>query len=244
MEKVVVVRYDLDRVYYLNEYYKAADHAEQNIGIHGIKEQLERLNAEKSSYTQEVSALAEAERDNERHKYEAYQKWADIFKVCRWIFFGGLIGTVLRIFIGKYLSYTLASIVAFLLVVALFVGGPATIFSFLRRVWYARQYQQYVDGISSRFESMGRSFEQISRDYYRAIDTLYLNSLDPTHRELVLLRRDQAEQSQKLINAEKEQHRLQRELIGEQQRSRAVQQELLNIERERERRYRENSRGW
>lgn len=241
MKKPNVTRYDLDRVYWLGEYQKTVAYAEQNISIDGVKAQLDSLRAEKKRYSDEVSAFAEAERNTERLKYEAYKKWAAVAQISKWVFLAGLIGSVvIAILSGHHNGNLLGDIFAILVLLAFFGGLPTAIVSFLGRAWCARQYQQYINGIASRFDSLGSTFKERSKSCYNAIDNLYLNTLDATQRELVLMRREQAAQSQRLLQAEKERQRLQEKLIVEQQKTRATQEELLAIERAREERYKKS----
>lgn len=241
MKNAKLARYDMERVYYLKEYQKTVAYAEQNISIAGVKEKLDSLKAEKSRYSKKVSALIEAERDNERQKYEPYEKWADVAKKLPFVFLGTLLAIEALIFFENVLSLPLYGIlfglIMMLLSLVLFVSGIATAFSFLCKRKYERAYQKYVSELSGQIDSLGQAFKQTSKDYYCSIDNLYLNSLDATQRELILMRREQAEHNRKLIEAEKERQRLQKKLIEEQQKTRATQEELLAIEREREERY-------
>lgn len=228
------MRYDLDRVYYLKGYQKAVAHAEQNIEIPGMKEQLNDLKAEKDRYSKEVSALVEVERNNERQKYEKYEKWESIAQTSKWIFFAGLAICVLSWFAPNSLKRMLSFLFGTLVPLAILVGGPVAIVTYLGGKWHRQQYQKYVGELSGKIDSLGEAFKKTSDNYYRTIDSLYLNSLDPTQRQFELMRREQAEQSQKLIQAQEETQRLQKKLIQEQQKARMTQEELLAIERKRE----------
>lgn len=99
---------------------------------------------------------------------------------------------------------------------------------------------QYTKSIITKLNESGNHFEQISANYYKAIDDLYLCSLDNTHRELVLLRRQQEKQNQEMLRLEKERQEFEKERLNEQRRTRTASEQLLAIEREREKRW----RGW
>ncbi|MCI9263644.1 MAG: hypothetical protein HFF06_03640 [Oscillospiraceae bacterium] len=236
-KKAKLIRYDLDRVYYLKGYQKAVAHAEQNIEIPGMKEQLNDLKAEKGRYSKEVSALVEVERDNERQKYEKYEKWETIAQISKRVFLVGLAICVLSWFVPNSIRHTLSLLFGTLAPLALLVGGPVTIITYLLGMWHRQQYQRYKDGLSDKIDSLGKAFTKVSEGYYHTIDSLYLNSLDPQQRQFELMRREQAAQNQKLIQAQEETQRLQKKLIVEQQKTRATQEELLAIERDREERY-------
>lgn len=125
-----------------------------------------------------------------------------------------------------------------------YVGGPVAIVTYLGGKWYRQQYQKYVGELSGKIDSLGKAFKKVSEDYYRTIDNLYLNSLDPTQRQFEIMRREQAAQSQKLIQAQEEAQRLQKKLIQEQKRTRLTQEQLLEIERKREVEREAARRGW
>lgn len=243
MKKSRIPRFDLDQVYYLKEYKKAVAYAKQHIDIDGVQEQLDDLKAEKQRYSQEVSALVEAERGNEQKKYTAYIKWARAARISKYIFLGSIIVGIMAMFgLLNDLRGLAEVLVTLLEMLAFFAGAAATIITILGKSLMTWQYKQYIKSISGRIDSLGNSFTRISESHYSAIDSLYLNTLDPTQRELILLRRDQAEQSKKLLQAEKERQQMQETLIKEQRRTRAAQEELLAIEREREARRKKN--GW
>lgn len=188
-KKAKLVRYDLDRVYYLKGYQKAVAHAEQNIEIPGMKEQLNDLKAEKGRYSKEVSALVEAERDNERQKYEKYEKWESIAQTSKWVFFAGLAICVLSGFVPNSIRHTLSLLFRTLAPLAIYVGGPVAIVTYLGGKWHRQQYQKYVGELSGKIDSLGEVFKKTSDNYYRTIDGLYLNSLDPTQRQFELIDR-------------------------------------------------------
>ena len=65
---------------------------------------------------------------------------------------------------------------------------------------------------------------------------MYLLSLDTTHRELVLLRRQQEAHNQDMLRLEKERRKAEKERLEEQRRAREATEKLLSIEIEREKR--------
>lgn len=58
-----IVRYDLDKCYRFKEYNEASTYAKRNIEIKGVKEQYQKLIAEKDNYVQE--RLLQIEEDRE-----------------------------------------------------------------------------------------------------------------------------------------------------------------------------------
>lgn len=65
MKKGKIVRYDLDKVYFMTEYNKAVSYGRQNIGVQGVSEQLYKLEQEKKAYLEKVAHIVEPERSVE-----------------------------------------------------------------------------------------------------------------------------------------------------------------------------------
>ena len=78
MKKSKYERYDLDKVYFMNEYNKTVTYGNTNAGISGVKEQLQGLELEKNRYFENVASIVNPERKNEESKYRQYEKWAEI----------------------------------------------------------------------------------------------------------------------------------------------------------------------
>lgn len=98
------------------------------------------------------------------------------------------------------------------------------------------RYKRYIELVSNKLNNLGNGFIRTSIDYYDAIDNLYLLSLDTTHRELVLLRRQQEAHNQDMLRLEKERQKAEKERLEEQRRAREATEKLLSIEIEREKR--------
>ena len=235
MKKPEVQRFDLERVYWLGVYTDTISYANQNMHIEGVKEHLASLQTAKERYCGEVRALVQAERGNEQQKFETYKRWAGLVPKLTVAFFGLLAMMILVAVIGDRVPHpfhgVLLNLIEIFLMLIFAVCGLAVVVAIFCRKRYAGKYQQYTAGLSARLGALGREFKTLSQRHYSAIDDLYLGSLDATHRELVLLRREQAEQNKK---AERDRQRLQEQLLHEQQKARAAQEELLAIERKRE----------
>lgn len=245
MKKEKIVRYDLDKVYFMAEYNKAVSYGRQNIGVQGVSEQLYKLEQEKKAYLEKVSHIVEAEKSVEQAKYQQYEKWATMEKKCKWAEIGLIALLVVRLVIFQYLPVGLRTSLLFslfdLLIVLLpfFVGPAAFIISKIAKHSFALRYNKYVSPLSNQLNSIGTNFSRISTQYYDAIDSLYLSTLDPAHREIILLRRQQEMHNQDMLKLERERQKADESRLKEQQRTRQATEELLAIEKERERRYRE-----
>lgn len=240
MRKAWVTRYDLDKVYFMSEYNKAIAHGKQNISIQGVKEQLRELEQEKKNYFDKVADIVNPERDTEQAKYQQYEKWTVIEKKIKHFEIALILATILYVAFEKYFP-TYFVLFGFILVAfVLFIGPITFIISKIAKHSYGMLYNRYIQSIADKVNSLGSSFERTSAGYYDTIDSLYLGSLDPAHKEMVLIRRQQAMHNQEMLRLEKKRQKAENQFLTEQQRTRQATEELLQIEKERERRY----RGW
>lgn len=246
MRKSNFERYDLDKVYFMNEYNEAVAYGNTYININGVKEQLQNLEKERQRYFENVANIVNPEREKEEVKYRQYEKWAKIAKTCKWteiLFIAIFIAFML---FYKYLpigfrTSVLLALFEILLMLYPFILGPILfIIAKVIKYGYDRSYKQYIESISNKLGNLGNGFMRASRDCYKEIDNLYLLSLDATHRELVLLRRQQETLAQDMMHLEKERQKAEKERLNEQRKTREATEQLLNIEIERERR----RNGW
>lgn len=237
-------RYDLERVYYLNKYNETAAYANQNIQIQGVRQQLQGLNAEKGSYMREVREFTDSVRSEESKKYQQYEKWSKLAKTCLLAELGIFLIGIAEEYIFKYVPRQLNllfSLLELLILVLIFVVIPiAFVVSKILDIAYGKIYADYTQQIAMRVDTAGSDFESLVGVYYDKIDNLYLSSLDPASRELVLLRRQQAEQTRQMVKLAEEQKRIAKQQLAEAKRTSQSTQQLLDIEKERERR----RRGW
>lgn len=242
MKKSKFERYDLDKVFFMNEYNKTVTYGNTNAGIGGVKEQLQGLELEKSRYFENVASIVNPERENEETKYRQYEKWTKIEKKYKYAEIFLIAVCVAELFTFKYLPIGLRTSLFFglfevlLAFLTIFVVPIIFIITKIIKHGYGIRYKRYIELISNRLNSLGNSFIRTSIDYYDAIDNLYLLSLDTTHRELVLLRRQQEAHNQDMLRLEKERQKAEKERLNEQRRAREATEELLSIEIEREKR--------
>lgn len=246
MKKPDVTRYDLDKVYFMQEYKKAVSYGNQNINIQGVKAQLQELEQAKKVYFDKVANVVNPERDTEQAKYQKYEKWAINEKKIKFFEIILILVLILRLALFKYLPVAFRTSLIFTLTdiafcfVTVFIGPISFIVAKIFKLGHAFRYNQYIMSIRNILENLGSDFTRTSLGYYDAIDNLYLGSLDPAHREMILLRRQQEMHNQDMLRLEKERQKAEKQRLNEQQRTRQATEELLAIERERERRY----RGW
>lgn len=242
MKKSNFKRYDLDKVYFMNEYNKTAAYGNTYININGVKEQLQNLEKERQRYFGEVAGIVNPERENEETKYRQYEKWAKIAKKCKWVEILLIAICVLCMLFYKYLPIGFRTSLLFglfellLMLVTVFLGPLALIIVKIIKCGYDRSYKRYIESIAKKINNLGNGFMRTSRDYYKEIDNLYLLSLDATHRELVLLRRQQEALTRDMMQLERERQWAEEERLNEQRKTREATEKLLNIEMEREKR--------
>lgn len=246
MKRQEVRRYDLDKVYFMDEYNKAVAYGTQNINVEGVREQLQKLENEKASYVKKVESVVNPERDKEHAKYQQYEKWAKTERKFKWIEIMLIVFLVAELNFHKFLPVGLRTSALYILLewalffLTVFLGPIVFIVSKLVKHSYGMVYNRYVESIANSLNALGNSFQRTSSSYYDAIDNLYLNSLDPTLREMILSRREQKEFNRAMLQEQRLARQEQRLTRQEQQQIRRNQEEMLAIERERERRY----RGW
>lgn len=122
-----------------------------------------------------------------------------------------------------------------------------------------KSYARYLNDAITKARQIDIRYQKIAGDIYNKLDDIYLNSLEPAHREVVLMRRDQERQHQELMQAQfkfqqeqyektrqmqQEQQKQWERLAEEQKRTRKAQDELLQIEREKERDRQEHIRKY
>lgn len=245
MKNIPFERCDLKNVYCMGKYNQAVSYGNQHIDIPGVQEHLQDLEIAKERYVDTVASIVESERENEESKYQQFQKWVntenkykhlEIILICLAILNSFVRGSLPT---GLVISRIYSLLDQLLCLVAFVIGPCAFFFSKHSRRTYGMQYKQYADSILSKLHHLGNDFTKLAADCYEEIDNLYLQSLEPMQRELILLRRQQEQHSRDLLRFEQERRAAEEERLREQQKTRQATEELLAIEKEREKRYRE-----
>lgn len=241
----------MDKVYYFYEYNRTIDYGNPKVNIKGVAGVLRALEQEKDVYFQKVTDIANAERSVEETRYNQYAEWRRRGKNLGFLEIFLIVAYIVRLTVVKYLFpislrtsvlFSLGDVLLTLLV--FFIGPIAFAIAEAARCGYGIRYNQYIKSVSAKIHSLGMDFEERARTYYKQIDNLYLQSLDPTQRELILLRREQEAHNKKMLQMEQERKNIEQQHLWEQQRARQATEELLVIEKERERRRKERERGW
>lgn len=252
--KYSIVRCNLERVYNYNEYNKTMNYAKKNIEVNGVREQIQNLTAAKNTYIQKMRNITEPEKEKEDKKYHEWENWYKKKNICVWITIGLIAVSVINLLLGAFLPdglhklFTLSGLLIFIML-------PASIVVKLVEFICGNSYYKYTRPILENISVLNIEFTETSRKYYVSIDDLYLLSLDPAHREMVLMRREQTKQHEEMMRMERERIELEKERIRvekarqaderaaraearqEAERSRKAQERLLQIEEDREIRY-------
>lgn len=229
-------RYDLDRCYSYGEYNETINYGNMNSHLEGVQDYILQLNNEKQQYEQEMRKVIDAERDNENRKYHFWEKWRKIKFIFLAIFVGGLI---LNSIIGNVFNGTLEALLNILICLLLVLTLILFLIAAVIQVISGKLYFRYADNLKEHLDCINNSFDYKAKKCYLAIDDIYLKSLEPSHREIVLMRREQNEHNRKLEKIAEERRILEQENLEENRKIRNTQEQLLEIELEREnRRYR------
>lgn len=234
-------RYDLEKSYFYGEYNKTMDYGKKNAQLEGVNDCIAQLNDERKQYEQEMSQVIDAEKDNENRKYHFWERWRKIKFISLGIFvIGKFILTPIVNSVCSGNTGTFAILLGGVLTALVFLLSNIALLLFLIAIIAQeiseKSYFKYADNLREQLYDISRNFEDKARKYYLAIDNCYLNSLDSTHREMVLMRREQNEHNRKLQAIAEERNRLERENLEENRKTRYAQERLLQIEQERENR--------
>lgn len=233
-------RYELEKCYFYGEYNKTIDYGKRNAHLEGVNDYIAQLDNERKQYEQEIGKVIDAEKDNENRKYHFWEKWRKIKFISLGIFFIGnfiLSPIVNSMFSGRTGMFAILGGVLTILVVLLSnIAFPLFLIAIVAQVISGKSYSHYADNLREQLYSINKKFEDKMRTCYLAIDDIYLNSLEPAHREMVIMRREQNEHNRKLEDIAEERRRLERENLEESRKLRYTQEQLLAIEQERERR--------
>lgn len=222
-----IERFNLDRCYRFSEYRESFDYAQQHQSISGVKEQIKSLKQESDNYKKEVAAITEPERGTEQKKYEQWEKFFKKKYMCKWISMG-IVAIVILLYntIGASWLFGVFYLLMILsILVALILKGIEVVHSMM--------YKHYIKKISNQIYAVNQNFGAKAAAYYEKVDALYLSSLDPGQREVVLNNRER-------LRLEKERNELERQRLQEQRRASETQEKLLQIEQKREERYEKN----
>lgn len=242
---------DFGSIYHPDNYEDAINTVKVYSNIRGVDQILTRLNDSYNAYTQEIQSIIDNNRGRETVLYKI---WSTAEQNRLMSVYIAVISLVVRIVLGiikgryqtGYGLYGLIGIVSFvhfLCVLVILIGIIRAVIFWLKRKNAKKKYDNFISEIYSLVYGVeSQYFSEIDMLVNKA-DDLYLNSLDPAHREAILMRREQKEFQEKMITLQRKKYNQeaehQRKIEASQRKLLETQEELLRIEREREeRRYR------
>ena len=225
-----ISRFNFDCQYMTAAYEKAVSFANQNIGIAGVRELLEKLREDYKEYNKQRANIKNLETQNESRKYDSWENISKIKFTMKWVL---IIDVFLVIFIRPKRSFILLAIWA--LFALIFCFGIIVFIVLEIMEWRKRTlYQSYVGGISKKIDDTNRMYLNKINAIEKQIDDLYLLSLDPMQKQLVLMQRAQERQHQEMLRLQQAYQREHDNLLREQEKTRYATERLLEIEEQRE----------
>lgn len=222
---------DLNSFNYGYKFEDAIQFANQYNAIGGVSQMISALREEYRVYSNEINAFIRQEKpivDDKFTKWHSAEQKKNI-SIC----------TFIICFIMGLIPCNIGFLSSFLDGLALFgwFGGmiAAVIFKITALIRDKQYSSYYLKNVRPKADAINEKYIHKIDFFRKKVDDLYLNSLEPAHRETVLMRRDQERHHQELMRMQHQHHMTMEE---EQRMLRETQEELLAIEREREERYR------
>lgn len=232
-------RYNLDTCYAFGNYNKAVKYGKSHNAVDGVSNCMEKLDSEKNSYINEMQNIIDNEKENENKKYSLWEKCSNIkYKSSITTMISFILMLLNMIILGRGNSFLYEALFILLPLVFTFSIFTAVLSTFAELITNNR-YFDYTLTLDGKLQKQNRLFENISYNIYQDIDNLYLNSLDPVHKETVLMHRKQDEHNRRMAQLAEDQHRLATQNLNETRRANEMQARLLQLEekKEEERRY-------
>lgn len=233
------VRCDLQKLHNYRRYNEACDYAKKNMNVKGVKEVHQNLLKANEQYKQEYDAIVEVEKENEVNKYQIWDKWFKVNDIISRIGIGDICLYVVNIVI-KVIGFNaslLTNGISTLVFCASILLVPLFLITKIGESISRKGYNQVINRTKGKINIVNEKFEKVSGDYYKQTDNLYLSSLDPAHREMVYMRREQQKHNDEMLRIENEKRQQEMEQLREMKKTRYAQERILEIEEERVRRY-------
>lgn len=231
--------YDINKFIELKNFEATIQKANQHISITGVKEVIATMQKNHQAYMKEITSFMNVHKPVLDKKYEKWIEDDSRKTICLLMF---IISFIYCLFISSKVRIPFfSSIIDLVGLGAWFFGFFGAIIFKILAIISEKQYNSYYEKeVVPQANTINARYRNSFNKLYEQVDSLYLNSLEPTLRETVLMRRDQERQHRELMEA---QHRHQMALEARQmaleegqRRLQQTQDELLQIEREREER--------
>lgn len=236
-------RIDLSKLFFANSIRKEAlEFADKNKHIEGVEEIKNEIGKEFTQYAECIRELKRSEEEKEKKKFKFWVVTHIIMFISIAFFVVGLVSSI-ALMNFRTENLWLVLLVDFLQNTVFFLGlVTMPLMIIINYVFVKKSYISYRDVIFATAERFRDEFKEKSDKLCNDIDSLYLASLEPMHREMVLMRREQERMLREQENRHaREMDEMRRtleqrdaELAKTQKKMLETQEELLEIERERE----------
>ncbi len=226
IEKADYKRYDIAYTFG-----QTIDNIKKYSGIPGIENVLD---VEYDKYREYQREYNEIVKDAQVKNSEQYSVWEDNYKkknICKLIF------AICLIIVCMCMHFNKMILLFFLSLITCIGAGIVAVVYKLITMDKENKYNNYTKTIYKKLDNINNKYTTINYSLYNEADNIYLNSLEPTHRETVLMRRDQERQHQERLAMEQKILDNQKAAQAEGKKLRETQEQLLGIEKEREKRY-------
>ena len=247
MKKKILNKVDVRNFYDVSSFESAIHWAKQYNVTSEINENVTIIQRKKQEYSKELDTFCNRVQPVADEKFAVWKSSEEKKTFFKWLSIGAVVIFLLCIFLADLnvvSSHIILSIlillVTLVMILVLLIGGIAAIIFKIKSNVMKKKYDSYIYELKCESRQITARYEREVNSLQSKIDNLYLDSLEPAHREVVLMRRDQERQHQERMLIERERLNSQKAMEEEQRRSRQAQEGLLQIEREREERYQKN----
>lgn len=240
-------RLDLEDFYETCQYERAVAFAKTYIKIPGVKEVIDRMEFEYKEHVKEINQFRDEISDEENKKYTLWEKANKGKNICKMAFIAAIVFYIISSIFDSVLGMEIIYVIVLMQILSLFIfcGGVlgTAIFKIVEMV-FGKIYQLYSQKTLDKVLGFREKYLNQIRKLVTKTDNLYLDSLEPIHREVVLMRREQMQQHGEVMRIQEanrefmEQHS--EAMLREQTKMREAQERLFEIEQIREKRYRKS----
>lgn len=233
-----------NQYYHMQEYKEALQFAQKYQNIAGVPEEIKNLKENHNKYRKNFNDALNQVYDEWNQKHRTWMRVNTAKNLLKRITIGAAVIVVVGFVANGIISWrhmegileTIDELLTALAMELTFWCGVAWLGLCIAEKYSFNQYSNAKNKVSNYIANQVTDpYLQSIRRNRNKVDNIYLASLSPEHRELVLMRRDQERQHQEAM---RQQERQNEAIRAEQERARIAQEELLRIEREREERYR------
>lgn len=215
----------MERHYRWPLYDGAVDEAKQHLDVEGVKEYLLQVQKRADDYEAEMTSFLGNERPVESKQYNNYEISIKKYNMCVAIGIGLiLIKLIFSLFLNiDFLEILLNLVICVYTVVLIIFRFKAS--------RAEKQYRTYSSNVLQQIAEINNRFQKIIDAIVKDVDQMYLDSLDSTTLQLVLMRRELSETQKKNEQLQRQMIDQQSQMIKAQQRTESHLKDNTNIQR-------------